>query len=321
MRFALTAFGILAILLIGAWLALTALATRDVGARLERLDAAHQFAETRHGPIEYVAWGEGPAVLVVHGAGGGFDQGRQFAKEFGGDGYYWIAPSRFGYLASPMPRDASTAAQADAFADLLDHLGVERGVVLAVSGGVPPALQFAERHPDRTTGLVLLSSAPFTPYAPDAGARPIPDWLYQALFGSDTVYWTLSKLMPARLAQAFDARPQLVENLPDDERRFVDQLVDAFLPASRRIDGVFNEGAAIDPGAVYALDQITAPALVVHMRDDQINPFAVGVALSDGLTNATFVPFDTGGHLMLGHHAEVRALVSAFLEGLPEEEG
>ncbi len=31
---------------------------------------------TRHGPIEYVASGEGPAVLALHGAMGGYDQGQ-----------------------------------------------------------------------------------------------------------------------------------------------------------------------------------------------------------------------------------------------------
>jgi 2-hydroxy-6-oxonona-2,4-dienedioate hydrolase len=40
------------------------------------LEAERSTADTRHGPIEYVSWGEGPPVLVVHGAGGGFDQGR-----------------------------------------------------------------------------------------------------------------------------------------------------------------------------------------------------------------------------------------------------
>jgi pimeloyl-ACP methyl ester carboxylesterase len=53
-------------------------------------------------------------------------------------------------------------------------------------------------------------------------------------------------------------------------------MVDAFAPVTHRTIGLANEGAAIDPPARYPLEQITAPALVVHARDDGINPFAFG---------------------------------------------
>jgi pimeloyl-ACP methyl ester carboxylesterase len=182
------------------------LAAQDVRARNEALARDALYAQTRHGVIEYAAWGEGAPVLVIHGAGGGFDQGQLIAEAFGGDGVHWIAISRFGYLGSALPADASPSAQADAIVDLLDSLGVERVSIMAFSGGTPPALQFAERYPERVERMALLSSAPFTPFTPPTEARPIPDWLYQALFGNDAAYWALSKLAPGVLEQAFDAR-------------------------------------------------------------------------------------------------------------------
>ncbi len=48
---------------------------RDIGPAYERISTGSQIAPTRCGPIEYAVKGEGPPVLVVHGAGGGFDQG------------------------------------------------------------------------------------------------------------------------------------------------------------------------------------------------------------------------------------------------------
>jgi pimeloyl-ACP methyl ester carboxylesterase len=182
------------------------LAALDVRARNEALARDALYAQTRHGVIEYAAWGEGAPVLVIHGAGGGFDQGQLIAEAFGADGVRWIAISRFGYLGSALPADASPSAQADAIVDLLDSLGVERVSIMAFSGGTPPALQFAERYPERVERMALLSSAPFTPFTPPTEARPIPDWLYQALFGNDAAYWALSKLAPGVLEQAFDAR-------------------------------------------------------------------------------------------------------------------
>jgi len=107
----------------------------------DRLTAGSQVVQTQYGPIEYRMWGEGPPVLVVHGAGGGYDLGVLQAMTFGGEGFRWISPSRFGYLRTPMPADASTVAQADAYAELLDALGIEQVAILAMSGGVPSSLE------------------------------------------------------------------------------------------------------------------------------------------------------------------------------------
>jgi 2-hydroxy-6-oxonona-2,4-dienedioate hydrolase len=219
---------------------------------LERMSTESQVIQTRHGPVEFTTWGGVPAVLVVHGAGGGYDQGSSIAKAFGGEGLRWIAPSRFGYLRTPLPADASTAAQADAFADLLDELGIDRVAILAMSGGVPPSLQFALRYPARTSALVLLSSAPYTPLAAAEQRLPVPIWIYQALFSSDFPYWVLEKVARPSLETIFE--------------------VDAFEPVTKRTDGLRSEGAAIDPLTHYPLEEITTPTLVIHSRDDGITP-------------------------------------------------
>ena len=68
--------------------------------------------------------GEGEPILIVHGAEGGFDQGMDMTGAMAGSGYQIITPSRFGYLRSTMPDNPTTAMQADAYAQLLDHLGI-----------------------------------------------------------------------------------------------------------------------------------------------------------------------------------------------------
>jgi 2-hydroxy-6-oxonona-2,4-dienedioate hydrolase len=290
------------------------LGDRAADKRRVELAAKRSLAETRHGPIAYVSWGEGPPVLVIHGAGGGFDQGRLFAEALGGEGHRFIAVSRFGYPGSAMPPDASTAAQAEAMADLLDRLGIERASILAMSGGVPPALKFAEMFPQHTDRMVLLSSAPFTPFSPKIEKRPIPTWAYSTLLGNDAVYWLLTKVAPGQLRSAFDARPELLEALPADEVKFADRLVEGFLPASDRLAGVANEGAAVDPDATYKLEAISAPTLVVHTRDDSLNPFEIADEIARRVPGARFVAFDQGGHLLLGHHGELRVEIDGFLE-------
>ena len=44
---------------------------------------------------------------------------------------------------------------AESFVALLDALDIDKVVVLCGSGGGPPAIQFAARHPQRTIALLL----------------------------------------------------------------------------------------------------------------------------------------------------------------------
>lgn len=291
-----------------------AMYARDMRQINARIAAQSTTIETRHGTIEFASWGTGPAVLVVHGAGGGYDQGRLIPQAFAEGDYRWISVSRFGYLRSSLPKDASTAAQAEAFADLLDALKIDRAAIIAMSGGVPPSLQFAQRFPERTSALVLLSSAPFTPLTAGGQELPIPAWLYQVLFSSDFAFWAIVKLSPASFDPIFDISPQARARITPADTPFVQGLIDAFLPVTKRTAGLRNEGAAIDPKAKYELAKISAPTLVIHAKDDGINPFSFGVYAADHIPGAAFMPLDTGGHLLLGHSGEVRERVSAFLK-------
>ena len=54
--------------------------------------------ESRFGPLEYAEAGTGKPVLMIHGSGGGYDQGLLFAAPLVEHGMRVISPSRFGYL-------------------------------------------------------------------------------------------------------------------------------------------------------------------------------------------------------------------------------
>jgi pimeloyl-ACP methyl ester carboxylesterase len=94
----------------------------------------------------------------VHGIFGGFDQGLVTARGNVGEEFHSIVPSRFGYLRTPLIDDASPSGQADAFACLLDALGIQQAAIAGTSAGGTSAIQYALRHPDRCAALVLISS-------------------------------------------------------------------------------------------------------------------------------------------------------------------
>ncbi|MCC5968995.1 MAG: alpha/beta hydrolase [Pararhodobacter sp.] len=286
---------------------------RDIRALQSRLSAAAEVTITALGPVSIEVGGRGAPVLAIHGAGGGHDQGRLMAEAFLPDGHRWIAPSRFGYPGSPLPAIPSTAAQADAFAALLDTLGIERAILLAMSGGVPAALQFAQRHPARTQAIILLSLAPYAPLSAEEQELPVPLWLYNALFATDFPLWALLRFSPRALAPMFDARTELLAQMTPDEATFLDAMIAAFLPVTLRRAGLTNEGAAIDPSAAIDLSKIGAPVLIIHARDDRITPFATAQFTAAGIAGAETLYFDTGGHLLLGHHAAIRQRIIDFL--------
>src|SRR5215471_4323328 len=98
-----------------------------------RIFTNSKMLETAYGPIEYAEAGKGAPVLVIHGAGGGIDQGLDIGADLARRGFHIIAVSRFGYLRTPLPQDGSAEAQADAHAAVLDALDIPRCVVLGVS--------------------------------------------------------------------------------------------------------------------------------------------------------------------------------------------
>ena len=74
----------------------------DVNIAAARAAAGGVVVQTRCGQIEYQEAGSGAPLLVVHGSGGGHDQGMAFAGAMARQGIRVIAMSRFGYLGTPI---------------------------------------------------------------------------------------------------------------------------------------------------------------------------------------------------------------------------
>jgi pimeloyl-ACP methyl ester carboxylesterase len=115
-------------------------------------------AETALGVVKYIEIGDGPVVVSIHGAMGGYDQSLILAQTIGDVGYRYFAVSRPGYLGTPMSSGQTSEQQCDLIAAFLDKLSIAKAGVIAVSGGGPSAVQFGLRHSDRCAGLVLVST-------------------------------------------------------------------------------------------------------------------------------------------------------------------
>lgn len=132
------------------------------------LSGTARTALTTAGIFEYAEAGEGPAVLSLHPAVGGWDAGLGMAAPLWANGLRVIAPSRPGYLGTPPETGPTPLAQADALAALLDALRVDSCAVIGHCAGGLVGYLLAARHPDRVSSVVAIS----TPTDPDVGVSP-----------------------------------------------------------------------------------------------------------------------------------------------------
>jgi pimeloyl-ACP methyl ester carboxylesterase len=291
---------------------------RDIGASRERLEGASKIIQTRSGPIEYAESGEGPAVLIVHGAGGGFDQGLELAESLVSGGFRVISMSRFGYLRTPMPADASVAAQAEAHLNLLDALSVKKASIFGVSAGGPSALQFAVSHPDRCTALILMVPLAYKP--PEIVASvPRPsshtERILMTLVGSDFAFWFGTRFMPNLVAWTVLGTPaELINAAGKEEQLRARTFAKHILPVSRRVKGIFHDATISKSLKRLDLEGIKPPALLISARDDLYGTFASTEYTAKAIPGSKFIPYETGGHMLIGHAAEVTSEVLFFLK-------
>jgi pimeloyl-ACP methyl ester carboxylesterase len=289
----------------------------DLQAARNRLAGMGRTIEGRAGPIEYAEAGSGPPVLIVHGAGGGFDQGLLMASPLSRAGWRVIAPSRFGYLGTPMPPDASPQAQADALADLLDTLGIGTIPVIGGSAGALPALHFAARHPDRCRALVALVPAASAQGLATAGVRGSTDTaIVNAMLSSDFLLWAALSLGGRRMTQLIlGTDPDLLQAASPAEQARANAIARAILPISRRADGMRNDLRWIPAPPPLDLAAIRVPVLVLTMEDDRLNTLPVARDIAVRVPGARLVTWPTGGHLWIGREEALFAAITGFFVG------
>lgn len=273
--------------------------------------------DTRCGPIEVQQAGKGLPLLMIHGSGGGHDQGMDFARPLTQHGIRVIAVSRFGYLRTPRPADASPEAQADAHVCVLDALGVSRAAVMGASAGGPSALQTAIRHPTRVNALVLVVPITHKPGDVADSAPPVSDqkdaWLLRVL-GSDFLVWsTLQLARDAFLEHVLATPPGLIHAASESERSRANAMAEHVLPVSARAAGLLDDtrlGKGLKP---YPLETIRAPTLAISARDDGFGTFAGTQYTASRIPGARFIGHEQGGHLLIGHDEDTRAAIVEWI--------
>jgi len=286
---------------------------QDYQSACSRLQAGSQLFNTSMGVVEAALTGHDSGVLISHGSGGGYDMGLWLAHLIGGPSQT-IAPSRFGYLRSPVPPRPTPENQADTYAALLDTLHVHTITIIGLSAGGASALQFALRHAGRCHGLVLLSavSRPVPPLSPFLRA------IYPFMLRSDFIPWFFYATAPHAIFQANGISRDLLAHVHHDpeKMRLLDALYWTTFPSTLRRAGMLNDLQQLSNFPSYPIERITVPTLVIHAVNDPIIPYESGEFSARTIPGARFVSVEDGGHFTcVTHREKIIPIVQEFLRG------
>jgi pimeloyl-ACP methyl ester carboxylesterase len=284
---------------------------RDLQSIRMRVRDGGQIAETRRGPIEYGFEGTGAPALVIHGAGGGYDQGLLLARTFAPSHLKAIAPSRFGYLGTPLPKDASTTAQAYAHAALLESLAIESAVVVGASAGAPSAVELALHYPELVRALILPVPRGYEPNAAELPLTRSTLLLLRLILSSDFVYWTTLRLGASALVRSIGVPPDLFAGASAADREWVTAMMENILPIGLRLAGLKNDAATTLKPLPFA--EIRAPTLIISARDDLFKTLPAAEFMAARIPRARLLVIDSGGHLFVGRRREITDAIADFL--------
>jgi class 3 adenylate cyclase/pimeloyl-ACP methyl ester carboxylesterase len=174
---------------------------------------------------------------------------------------------------------------------VVDATGIERFPLLGISQGCAISIAYAARHPERVSHLILYGG-----FALGRTKRATSDAereKYKAMTTLIRVGWGAED--PA-FRQLFTS-----QFMPDATK----EQADAFNELQRRTTS--PECAARYYETVGEFDvrdllpKVTAPTLVMHVRDDRVAPIEFGRQMASGIPGARFVALPGKNHLFMEH--------------------
>lgn len=275
----------------------------------ERIKSESKLLETKFGKMEYAISGQGKPVLLIHGAGGGFDQGLWLGRICLEGDYQFIAPSKFGYLSSQAPEEYSAKLQAEQYRILLDYLGIEKVSIIGVSAGGPSSMQFAKDYPERTEKLILLSAVSMPPNPNDKD--PFFIKIIQTIQKSDFAYWLFTKAFKMQILSLIGIPATDYKKFTPEQKELANELLDVMHPMSLRHKGTIIDGIIIK--AFKIPESISVPTLIIHSKNDGLVSYSHAEYANQRIGGSKFILYEKGGHGVISELGDARKQISSFL--------
>jgi len=199
--------------------------------------------------------------------------------------------------------DFSLPRLVDDLETVVDQAGLDRFVIYGTSQGVPIALSYADRHPERVKALILQGGFIKGRTRRADTAEREQAQAYHVLIrygwgqeGSQFFQSFASMFIPDATAEQLGWFVELQKHSTNGEIAY-------------RLRQALDD---IDISDVP--ERIAAPTLVIHARNDGIQPFAQGLELAAAIPNAEFVPLESRNHIILREDREWPRLIATIRE-------
>ncbi|MGE5346020.1 MAG: alpha/beta fold hydrolase, partial [Acidithiobacillales bacterium] len=183
-------------------------------------------------------------------------------------------------------------------------------VLLGISQGAAPCLEFAVRHPERVSHLVLYGA-----YARGWSRRDDADAVREFQAIADLARFGWGKDNPA-FRQVFTSR--FIPGATAEQMGWFNELCRKTTSPRMAAEMMLARGT-ID--VVRCLERIRTPTIVIHGRDDQAIPIAEGRLLASGIAGAQFVELDSRNHILLESEPAWERFCAVVLEFLGRQAG
>ncbi len=294
------------------------------------LDSNSRVITTSVGAIEYALVGEGPTIIAIHGAPGGYDQGIFAMRDWVDEGYSVLAISRPGYLKTPLNTGPSFEEQAEVIRVLMDSLDIQKAAIIGSSAGGPVALVLSLQYPKRVWALGLICAVTL-PYRAENNwlnkvvgrlfasnlLLDIGVWLFDVLTRYRTSYSLKRMFKENSSSSKFQINERVKHTLDNPNQiAWYKEFIRTACPLTPRKDGLENDMEILQHANIPNLENITAPTLIFHGKADRVLPFSHAEHAASLIPNAKLVSFDNIGHVIwIGDHLEqMKQEISSFLQ-------
>lgn len=273
---------------------MTATATPEVGKQIDAGGVRTNYHEA----------GDGPPVVLIHGSGPGVSAWANWrlAIPYLAERLHVFAYDQVGFGYSDLPADNRYGLRrwVDHLLSFMQAVGLERASLVGNSMGAAVALAAAVERPEVVGRLVLM------------GPMGVG---FDDISGIDQVWGYEPSIANMK---------RLIDLFAYDRRLVTDELAELRYRASVR-PGVQEAFSSMFPAprrrgveelAAYEgrLGEISAPALILHGREDRVIPPATSTSLFARLPNAQLHLFGRCGHwTQIEHAATFNRLVRDFL--------
>ena len=291
-------------------LALMALANRYLAGRAEKANPAQgKFLQVDGERLHFVSHGQGQVVVILHGNGSMVEDWLCSGIISPTKQYRMVAFDRPGYGHSPRPGKPRRTPedQADLIAEALTSLGIEKAILVGHSWGTLVAVRLAERHPEKVSGLVLLSGYYFATARIDVllasvGALPLIGTLlcHTVLPILSRIAWPLSVknlFKPSDVPAKFQAFPRELAVRPAHIRTSAEEAA-LMLPSTS--------------GLAAACQKLAIPIAIVCGAGDQVVDPSQSSKLHRLVTGSTLRMLLSNGHMV--HQTSPAQIIEAIDE-------